>query len=40
MDLIRKYKILNKEKLSLSKVTDELIKANELMEREFNLIFN
>jgi hypothetical protein len=39
VELIKKFKGLEKEKSGLQKIVDELTKANEVMEKEFNILF-
>jgi hypothetical protein len=39
VELIKKFKGLEKEKSGLQKIVDELSKANEVMEKEFNILF-
>lgn len=37
--LIKKYKILNKEKVQMQKYVDELVKDNQMLENDFKILF-
>ena len=39
VELIKKFKGLEKEKSTMQKIVDELAKANEVLEREFGMLF-
>lgn len=39
VEMIKKFKGLEKEKITMHKIIDELGKANDILEREFGLLF-